>query len=1325
MSAYVNIVISDHGWILERLASEIAQRYPDYIIYDDNADPGALINYYITYSARRQKVSPIEVGLFTHIENVPATRKLFFDTARNMTHCVCMSDIYTQTMHDNGIHNVSTINPGVDLENFTPKLQIGVVGRTYKTGRKGEALVASLLDIPWIKWHFTGEGWPGPALNLPYDKMPDFYRKMDYILVPALYEGGPMCVIEALACGTDVIAPPIGWVSQFEHIEYKTGDAEDLRRVLTALYEKKLRKAQGVAHLTWDAWADQHHLLFQKLAQTYGESLDNQQTRTPKSGLKVALVSQADEKKSKGGPSVRVPITIKLLNRSTHFSASPVNLGDPFPEDVDIIHAYNSIKNSSDLALESAWRNQTPAVLSPIFLDPTCYPLAYGVKQIFKEFYNDEDTRWRIRELTKETEHNWSDAVDSREHERMQKLLDRALHVISLSQHELSLLKKYRFHLPPVSIVHNPVNPTPYLRADPELFKKTYNLDEYILCVGRIEIRKNQLMLAYALKDTGLTMVLAGHTTDPEYLDLVKKYGSKNIILVDRLEANSPMLASAYAGCRVYCLPSFSEGASLANLEAAASGCNMVVSNRSSEKEYFGNFARYCDPADVESIRDTILDAWKNPISPERKKQFQEYVQANYSWDRHVAETAKVYDQALLSHRQKEIPVSDNAPQVYIDVTWTAKHPDVMCGFSRIEREIASHLSASYRGSIRYIAWSETHRTFVEIGSSQFMSGDCAASLEGAPSINRYRPGSIFKENGVLLVLGSEWMLNDEYSKDLVCAVYEQKLRFIPMVHDIAVVKYPQLGIERDKRIKPNLIQVLKAASEIITSAEHSRKDLAAFMNSNFISYRPIHLVRYGDGFSNSQKGQPNLGPVLRIVGGRRFVIYISAIDIRKNHAILFHVWERLIEKYGVENTPHLLCVGYGGRKEREIVELRNSIPLLNQRVQILRDLDDKTIEWLYRNCLFTVYPSFYEGWGLPVGEAISRGRICIASNKSSIPEVAGNLADLIDPLDFISWYDTIEKYIQNPSLRKLREAQLKQYKLTSWDETAQTFNKVIRDNKGKLPEWPDAPCQPVKDFTSPEIAPIFGDGWHAVTENGIEAMGAITVLLFRLPSADIAASAELYLTPGADLKTLKFLVNGQPVLETSIENANAITCIIPVPTPETATGQDLNVRIDIAHEPQTLPGTAFTLHSINFRMNNLDADLQNNILRPFRAMSPRLGNAVQYLLSSRSDLTRTLAEQSGNMQVGLLLWLWVHGLEESRELACHKDDLARMLITETRRTAEEAHISGYTCLIHSIWISRPDLRTLFDTTTEMGQRQMLKWYNDFGRHEYKLDVLK
>lgn len=264
----VHIKVSDTGWILEKMASEIARRLK-YVGYGLDEDPAADIQYYVTYSCRTRRVSRVEIAYFTHLENEQNARAKFFEVASSIEHCVCMSASYAEVLRTAGCAQQSKIPPGVDLDTFAPVVRIGVVGRTYHTGRKGEQLVAQMMDIPGIEWYFTGQGWPGVARHLRPEDLPGFYRSLDYVLVSSLVEGGPMCVIEALACGVEVIAPPIGWVPEFPHLEYRTGDAFDLRRVLMQVVDEKQNLRRNVLDRTWENFGHAHDRLFRRLADAY------------------------------------------------------------------------------------------------------------------------------------------------------------------------------------------------------------------------------------------------------------------------------------------------------------------------------------------------------------------------------------------------------------------------------------------------------------------------------------------------------------------------------------------------------------------------------------------------------------------------------------------------------------------------------------------------------------------------------------------------------------------------------------------------------------------------------------------------------------------------------------------------------------------------------------------------------------------------------------------------------------------------------------------------------------------------------------------------
>jgi predicted SAM-dependent methyltransferase len=231
---------------------------------------------------------------------------------------------------------------------------------------------------------------------------------------------------------------------------------------------------------------------------------------------------------------------------------------------------------------------------------------------------------------------------------QVREMLKLSDHLITLSNFELNGLKALVSQLPPYSLVRNAAENTQVSGVTGELFASTYGVRDYVLCVGRIERRKNQLMLLHALEGIDIPLVLIGNCVEPDYEELIRRKAGSNVILVGYLPHDSKLLESAFAGARVFVLPSWSEGAPLSALEAAAAGISLVLSNRSSEREYFGDYARYCDPGCSESIRASVLEAFVKYNDEEmHRKLLQKKVFSEYSWETAATGTLQSYQQAL------------------------------------------------------------------------------------------------------------------------------------------------------------------------------------------------------------------------------------------------------------------------------------------------------------------------------------------------------------------------------------------------------------------------------------------------------------------------------------------------------------------------------------------------------------------------------------------------------------------------------------------------------------------------------------------------------
>jgi tetratricopeptide (TPR) repeat protein/glycosyltransferase involved in cell wall biosynthesis len=173
----------------------------------------------------------------------------------------------------------------------------------------------------------------------------------------------------------------------------------------------------------------------------------------------------------------------------------------------------------------------------------------------------------------------------------------------------------------------------------PELFERTYGLRDFVFCVGRLESRKNQLMLLKALEHSDVPVVLAAgaFSYQPEYEAAIRAFKRRGkTLILGHIEPE--MLSSAYAACRVHALPSWYELPGLVSLEAAAHNKNIVVTRTGTTADYVGDKGFYCLPWDSDSIHAAVMAAFYAPVREGLVE-----MAHSFSWDNSVRQTVEVY----------------------------------------------------------------------------------------------------------------------------------------------------------------------------------------------------------------------------------------------------------------------------------------------------------------------------------------------------------------------------------------------------------------------------------------------------------------------------------------------------------------------------------------------------------------------------------------------------------------------------------------------------------------------------------------------------------
>jgi hypothetical protein len=253
----VQVVGPTDNWILERLARRLAGKLPyaEFVPWRPRPVGPARLAYYMNYALYNGPSGLIDAAFFTHLDEGHG----FLQRALQVDLCVCMCRLYADWLRERGVARVAHVPMGFDSYRYRPRLVLGVIGRLDQP-RKGRHLVERLRQLPFVEVAAT-EG------QLREEQLCEVYQRVDYVLIPATVEGGPMSLLEGLAMGKPVIAPEsVGIVPELtpsEHVRcYRAGDAEHLVSVVTACYQEKCQGSRLVAERTWDRWAEDHHRLF-------------------------------------------------------------------------------------------------------------------------------------------------------------------------------------------------------------------------------------------------------------------------------------------------------------------------------------------------------------------------------------------------------------------------------------------------------------------------------------------------------------------------------------------------------------------------------------------------------------------------------------------------------------------------------------------------------------------------------------------------------------------------------------------------------------------------------------------------------------------------------------------------------------------------------------------------------------------------------------------------------------------------------------------------------------------------------------------------------
>lgn len=259
-----------------------------------------------------------------------------------------------------------------------------------------------------------------------------------------------------------------------------------------------------------------------------------------------------------------------------------------------------------------------------------------------------------------------------------------------------------------------------------------------------------------------------------------------------------------------------------------------------------------------------------------------------------------------------------------------------------------------------------------------------------------------------------------------------EQARFLCMVHDLIPIEYPEYARPGGADLHRRRIEtIVGCADAVIVNSAATGRSLQPWIER---SGRQIatHVALLGT------EEMPPAAPPAAPVDDRPYFLCVGTIEGRKNHLLLLHLWRQMAETMPSGDIPRLVIVGRRGWENEQVLDLLDRCPALAGHVEEIGGCSDARLAGLMRDACALLMPSFAEGYGMPVAEALAIGLPVICSDIAAHHEVGGEVPDFADPLDAARWRELIFDHARNGPARQAQMARIPDWHRPSWNEHMQ-----------------------------------------------------------------------------------------------------------------------------------------------------------------------------------------------------------------------------------------------------------------------------------------------
>lgn len=341
----------------------------------------------------------------------------------------------------------------------------------------------------------------------------------------------------------------------------------------------------------------------------------------------------------------------------------------------------------------------------------------------------------------------------------------------------------------------------------------------------------------------------------------------------------------------------------------------------------------------------------------------------------------------------------------------------------------------------RFARWLERYKQKKLTTMSRQLVKTSLAVLSEKP-VGRDAMGGIFSAGDILISVGLDW--DHPYYKEFYKLRQSSKIKIVTCCYDLIPVLYPQYCVnDVASHFTSYFLDVADGSDLVLCISRQSEKDLNDLLYQTGAARPPTWVFPLGDNVP--QADGRGLSTNIQDLCKEPFILYVSTIERRKNHEILYRAYHLLCAAGHKEKLPKLVFVGMQGWGVGDLMKDIDLDPLVANAILRLNHVTDTELKALYEASMFCVFPSLYEGWGLPVGEALAMGKVVLASDRGSLPEVGGELVKYVDPWSAHAWAQAILEMIEDNQGRRTWEKRVQEsYDIRTWQSAARSVHTAI-----------------------------------------------------------------------------------------------------------------------------------------------------------------------------------------------------------------------------------------------------------------------------------------